>query len=201
MNRPASIAFGVFLLAGAQSVCAQQINPRVPPPPPPAESPAAPAASPASGSNSTPAAPSPDPSSAAAPSSNPSQPPSQPIDPSIPPPPPPEDSGTDPAATPSGPVFDPLHAQRSLDIGTFYLKKGSYDAAIDRFIEASNYQPTLAMPWKLLGETYEKKREYAKAADAYNRYLRILPHAADAAKIQKTISELEERTAQESSRH
>jgi cytochrome c-type biogenesis protein CcmH/NrfG len=57
------------------------------------------------------------------------------------------------------------------------------------------------MPWKLLGETYEKKREYAKAADAYNRYLRILPHAADAARIQKTISELEERTAQESSRH
>jgi tetratricopeptide (TPR) repeat protein len=80
----------------------------------------------------------------------------------------------------------------------FYLKKGSYDAAIDRFLEASNYQPTLAMPWKLLGETYEKKREYGKAAEAYDKYLRILPHAADAAKIKKTISELEEKAAQES---
>jgi tetratricopeptide (TPR) repeat protein len=95
-------------------------------------------------------------------------------------------------------VFDPLHAQRSLDIGTFYLKKGSYDAAIDRFIESSNYQPNLAMPWRMLGEAYEKKHEYAKAIEAYNKYLRILPHAADAAKINKTISDLEEKSAQES---
>lgn len=197
MNRQAAIVFGAFLLAGAQSARAQQINPRVPPPPPPAEAPASPAASHPSGSTSTPAAPAADSSSSAAPSSGPSQP----IDPSIPPPPPPEDAGPDPAATPSGPVFDPLHAQRSLDIGTFYLKKGSYDAAIDRFIEASNYQPSLAMPWKLLGETYEKKREYAKAAEAYNKYLRILPHAADAAKMQKTISELQEKVTAESAKH
>jgi hypothetical protein len=201
MKRPAFIVFGVLLLAGAHSVCAQQINPRVPPPPPPAETPAAPATTPAGGSNSAPAAPSPDSSSAAAPSSAASQSTPQPIDPSIPPLPPPEDSGPDPVAVPSGPVFDPLHAQRSLDIGTFYLKKGSYDAAIDRFIEASNYQPTLAMPWKLLGETYEKKREYAKAVEAYNKYLRILPHAADGAKIQKTISELEEKVTPESAKH
>src|SRR5216684_2997359 len=145
MNRPACIVFfGMFLLAGARSLSAQQVNPRIPPPPPS------------------------------------------------------EDSTPDPPAATTGPVFDPLHAQRSLDVGTFYLKKGSYDAAIDRFVEASNYQPTLAMPWKLLGETYEKKREYAKAAEAYNKYLRILPHAADAAKIKKLISDLEEKSAQES---
>ena len=119
----------------------------------------------------------------------------------MPPPPPSEDAAPDPDPTPAGPVFDPLHAQRSLDIGTFYMKKGSYDAAIERFIEAANYQPSLAMPWKLLGETYEKKREYAKAADAYNKYLRILPHAGDAAKIQKTISELQEKATAESAAH
>ena len=83
-------------------------------------------------------------------------------------------------------------------IGTFYLRKGAYDAAIERFIEAANYQPSLAMPWKFLGEAYEKKHEYAKAVEAYNKYLQILPHAADAAKIKKTISDLEEKTAQES---
>jgi hypothetical protein len=177
MNRPACIVFfGMFLLAGTRSLGAQQINPRDPPPPPPAEAPAAPA---------TPAA---APTSAI----------SQPIDPSIPPPPPSADSEPEPPAAPSGPVFDPLHAERSIGIGTFYLKKGSYDAAIDRFVEASNYQPTLAMPWKLLGEAYEKKREYAKAAESYNKYLQILPHAADAAKIKKTIAELEEKAAQES---
>jgi tetratricopeptide (TPR) repeat protein len=180
MNRLAHIVFGIFLLAGARSLSAQQVNPRVPPPPP-AETPAAPATTPA-----------------AAPPLAPPPAPAQPIDLTIPPPPPSADSEPDPPAAPSGPVFDPLHAQRSLDIGTFYLRKGSYDAAIDRFVEASNYQPTLAMPWKLLGEAYEKKHEYSKAVEAYNKYLRILPHAVDAARIKKTISDLEEKAAQES---
>jgi tetratricopeptide (TPR) repeat protein len=104
----------------------------------------------------------------------------------------------DAPAEPSGPSFDPLHAQRSLDIGKFYLNKGVYDAAIDRFIESANYQPGLATPWKYLGEAYEKKHEYAKAADAYNKYLQILPHAADAEKIKKLATELEEKAAPES---
>jgi hypothetical protein len=176
MNRPAYIVFGIFLLAVARPLSAQQVNPRVPPPPP-AETPAAP--------TSTPATP--------PPSATP-----QPIDPTIPPPPPLEDSTPDPPAPPSGPVFDPLHAERSLEVGRFYLNKGAYDAAIDRFVEASNYQPTLAMPWKLLGEAYEKKHEYSKAVESYNKYLRVLPHAADAPKIKKTISDLEEKAAQES---
>ena len=80
----------------------------------------------------------------------------------------------------------------------FYLKKGAYDAAIDRFVEASNYQPSLAAPWRLLGEAYEKKHEYAKAVESYNKYLQISPRAADAAKIKKLISDLEEKAAQES---
>jgi hypothetical protein len=181
MNRPACIVLTLFLLAGARSLRAQQVNPRVPPPPPPAETPAAPTATP--------------PTADTAPSAT-----SQPIDPSIPPLPPSADLEPETPATPSGPVFDPLHAERSIEIGTFYLKKGVYDAAIERFIDASNYQPTLAMPWKLLGEAYEKKREYSKAAEAYNKYLRILPHATDAARIKKTIAELEEKSAQESSK-
>lgn len=85
-----------------------------------------------------------------------------------------------------------------MDVGTFYLNKGAYDAAIDRFIEAANYQTTLAMPWKLLGQAYEKKHEYAKAADSYNKYLEKMPRASDAAKIRKQISELQEKATQDS---
>lgn len=188
MNRSAYVICGIFLLAGAPCVSAQQVNPRVPPTPPAAEVPPASSGVPAA-TPSTPAA--------APPDAPPVTSSSQAIDPSVPPPPPYDEAPPDPPA-PLGPVFDPLHAQRSLNVGTFYLKKGSYDAAIDRFIEASNYQPNLAMPWRMLGEAYEKKRQYAKAVDAYHKYLRILPHAADAAKIKKTISDLEERSAQES---
>jgi len=185
MNRLAYFAFGMFLLAGARSLSAQQVNPRVPPPPPPADTAAAPTTAP------TPTPP-------GAPTTVPPTATPQPIDPTVPPPPPSADEPPDPPAAPSGPVFDPLHAQRSLDVGRFYLNKGALDAAIDRFIEASNYQPSLAAPWKLLGEAYEKKHEYAKAVDSYNKYLQILPHAFDAAKIKKSISDLEEKTAQDS---
>jgi tetratricopeptide (TPR) repeat protein len=184
MNRLAYAVLGMFLLAGAQSALAQQINPREPPPPPPA----------APADASAPATP---PASSSAPAAHADAKP-QPIDPTIPPPPPPEDSAAETPAAPTGPVFDPLHAQRSLDVGRFYLNKGSYDAAIDRFIEASNYQPSLAAPWKMLGEAYEKKHEYSKAVDAYNKYLELLPHAPDAAKTKKAISDLAEKSAQES---
>jgi tetratricopeptide (TPR) repeat protein len=183
MKRLPYIVFGVLLLAGARSLCAQQVNPRVPPPPPapPVETPAAPQPVDA-------------PATAAA------QPPQLPgpIDPTIPPPPPYAEVTPEPPPAPSGPAFDPLHAERSITIGTFYMRKGAYDAAIDRFVEASNYQPSLAAPWKLLGETYEKKREYAKAVESYNKYLQISPRAPDAARINKVISDLAEKIAQES---
>jgi tetratricopeptide (TPR) repeat protein len=85
-----------------------------------------------------------------------------------------------------------------VDIGTFYLKKGAYDAAIDRFLEAASYQPSLAMPWKLLGEAYEKKHDYSKAVESYQKYLKLFSRAEDAAKIKKHISELEEKEGQDS---
>jgi tetratricopeptide (TPR) repeat protein len=111
----------------------------------------------------------------------------QQANPPIPPPPPPAE------VTPE-PVFDPFHAEKSIEIGTFYMKRHNYDAAIDRFEEATHYQPTLARPWQMLGEVYEKKREYAKAIDAYKKYLQILPGAVDAAKVKQRIAALGQKT-------
>jgi Flp pilus assembly protein TadD len=80
------------------------------------------------------------------------------------------------------------------------MKKGNYDAAIDRFQEAARYQPTLAKPWLLLGETYEKKHDNAHAVEAYKKYLDVFPGAEDAAKVQKRIADLEEKTGPQSSK-
>ena len=123
----------------------------------------------------------------------------QQIDPSTPPPPPPAEAPPEPPA-PAEPVFDPLHAQRSIEVGTFYLKKGNYDAAIDRFMDATRLQPKLAMPWKLLGEAYEKKHDNGGAVDAYKKYLELFPTAEDAAKIQKRIALVEEKSGQQASK-
>lgn len=118
--------------------------------------------------------------------------PAQQISPSTPPPPPP--------AEPAEPAFDPYHAEKSMEIGTFYFKKGNYDAAIDRFEEATRYQPTLAKPWRLLGEAYEKKHDYARAIESYKKYLEVFPGVADAAQIEKRIATLEEKRAREVSK-
>src|ERR1700682_1383981 len=128
----------------------------------------------------------------------------QQISPSTPPPPPPAETPTVTPETPPAPpepVFDPLHAERSIEVGTFYLKKGNYDAAIDRFMDATRFQPKLAKPWKLLGESYEKKHENNSAIESYKKYLEVFPGAEDAARIKKRIAMLEEKTGQQASKH
>jgi tetratricopeptide (TPR) repeat protein len=119
----------------------------------------------------------------------------QQISPSTPPLPPAE---TPPA--PAEPIFDPLHAEKSIEVGTFYMKKGNYDAAIDRFMDATHFQPKLARPWRLLGEAYEKKHDNGSAIESYKKYLEVFPGAEDAAKVKKRISMLEEKAGQQASK-
>ena len=80
------------------------------------------------------------------------------------------------------------------------MKKGNYDAAIDRFQEAAHYQPALARPWRLMGEAYEKQHAYSRAIESYKKYLEILPRADDAAKVNKRMSLLQEKIEKESSK-
>ena len=135
-----------------------------PPPPPPEES-AQPAPAPAPASAPAPV----DPASAG---------PAKPVEPDEP-------------AEPAQPTFDPVGAGRSVDVGTFYLKKGNYDAAIDRFQDAAQRQPKLAKPYLLMGEAYEKKNDPASAITAYRKYLELLRTAPDADKVNKRIEKLE----------
>ncbi len=95
-----------------------------------------------------------------------------------------------PQPRPADEVFDPYHAQKAVDVGEFYMKKGDVDAAIDRFLEAIHLKKDFARPRLLLGEAYEKKDEKADALKYYKEYLQILPKAPDAAKVRKRIDKL-----------
>lgn len=88
------------------------------------------------------------------------------------------------------PPFDPYHAEKSIEVGQYYMKKGNYDAAIERFREAARYQPNLARAHLLLGEAHDKKGNKAEAVKAYRKYLEILPRAEDAGKVRKRIAKL-----------
>src|SRR4029077_3375519 len=105
--------------------------------------------------------------------------------------PPPPYTEPEPPPAPAEPVYDPLRADKSVEIGTFYMKRGNYDAAIERFQDATRFEPKLARPYSLLGEAYERKGEVDNALAAYRKYLQVYRTAPDRDRILKRIEKLE----------
>ena len=101
----------------------------------------------------------------------------------------PQKPAPDPAAP--DPVWDPLRAEKDIEVGLYYMKKGDYDAAIDRFQDATVARPGYALPYRLLAEAQEKKGLKREAVQSYKTYLKIYPHAEDAGKVRKQIQKLE----------
>jgi len=114
--------------------------------------------------------------------------------PAAPPPPPPPKAkpNTDSAVQSADdqPKWDPLRADKDIEVGKYYMRKGDVDAAIDRFQDATLAKPGYALPFRYLGEAYEKKGKKKPAVKAYERYLDLYPHAEDADRIRKKIEKL-----------
>ncbi len=100
--------------------------------------------------------------------------------------------------TPPQAQWNPLQANKDVEVGTFYLKHGNYEAALDRFEEATRLQPGFALPYLKIGQTYEKMKDWPKAAEAYKSYLEVYKTAPDAKNVRQRIAELEKRMARES---
>jgi tetratricopeptide (TPR) repeat protein len=88
------------------------------------------------------------------------------------------------------PSWDPLRAEKDLEVGQYYMRKGDVDAAIDRFQDATTAKPGYAVPFRYLGEAQEKKGLRKEAIKSYSRYLELYPHAEDGDKIRKKIDKL-----------
>jgi tetratricopeptide (TPR) repeat protein len=93
--------------------------------------------------------------------------------------------------SPDQPVWDPLRAEKDLEVGQYYMRKGDVDAAIDRFQDAITAKPGFAIPFRYLGEAQEKKKLREQAIRSYSRYLELVPHADDAGKVRKRIEKLQ----------
>jgi len=125
------------------------------------------------------------------------EPPQQPDNPPDAAPPPsakktPPKNNKDNAAesAPDQPAWDPLRAEKDLEVGQYYMRKGDVDAAIDRFQDATLAKPGYAVPFRFLGEAQEKKGLKKPAIKSYQRYLELYPRAEDADKIRKRIEKL-----------
>jgi tetratricopeptide (TPR) repeat protein len=99
-----------------------------------------------------------------------------------------KDNATESA--PDQPTWDPLRAEKDLEVGQYYMHKGDVDAAIDRFQDATLAKPGYAVPFKFLGEAQEKKGLKKPAIKSYQRYLDLYPKAEDAEKIRKRVEKL-----------
>jgi tetratricopeptide (TPR) repeat protein len=91
---------------------------------------------------------------------------------------------------PDQPKWDPLRAEKDMQVGQYYMHKGDLDAAIDRFEDATTAKPGYALPFRLLGEAQEKKGWKRQAIKSYTRYLDLYPKAEDRGKVQKKIDKL-----------
>ena len=87
-------------------------------------------------------------------------------------------------------AFNPLQANKDLQIGLLYFKKHSYKAAAGRFREATKWNPNLAEAWLRLGEAEEKRKNWPDAKEAYAKYLEVQPEAKDAGEIRKKVASL-----------
>ena len=94
-------------------------------------------------------------------------------------------------SAPDQPIWDPLRAEKDIEVGQYYMRKGDIDAAIDRFQDATTAKPGYAIPFRYLGEAQEKKGLKKQAIKSYQRYLDLVPHADDADKIRKKIEKLQ----------
>jgi tetratricopeptide (TPR) repeat protein len=98
--------------------------------------------------------------------------------------------GTATQNAPDQPAWDPLRAEKDLEVGQYYLKKRDLDAAIDRFQDAIAAKPGYAIPFRYLAEAQEKKGLKKQAIKSYQRYLDLYPHAEDGEKVRKKIDKL-----------
>jgi tetratricopeptide (TPR) repeat protein len=87
-------------------------------------------------------------------------------------------------------AFNPLQAQKEVQTGNYYFKKGSYRAAAGRFREATRWNEGYAEAWLRLGEASEKLKDPNAAREAYSRYLDLAADARNAAEIRKKLGKL-----------
>lgn len=85
-------------------------------------------------------------------------------------------------------TFNPLEAEKDLRVGNFYFKKGNYKGALNRFREATRWNPNFAEAYLRLGDSEEKLKDTKAAREAYAKYLELAPDGKEAGSIKKRLA-------------
>jgi tetratricopeptide (TPR) repeat protein len=96
----------------------------------------------------------------------------------------------EPSTTGEFKPWDPMKAQKDVEIGDFYYKKENYRAAESRYREALYWQDNNAQATFRLATCLEKLTRPDEAKKYYESYLKILPHGPSAAEAQRALERL-----------
>ena len=102
--------------------------------------------------------------------------------------------GKDDAEASKEKAYNPLAAEQSIKVGDFYFRKKNYGAAIQRYLEAVQYQPNLVRAHEALARAYEKKGEIDKALEVYKQFIEKHPSSPKAPDFRSRIAELEKKS-------
>ncbi len=86
---------------------------------------------------------------------------------------------------------DPILSEKSIKIGDYYFKRKNYVAAIQRYLEAIEYEPESTAAYEALGRAYEKNDQNPKALEVYRDFLRKNPDSPKASEFRMKIAKLE----------
>jgi tetratricopeptide (TPR) repeat protein len=89
--------------------------------------------------------------------------------------------------------YNPLLAEQNVDIGNFYFKKRNYDAAIQRYLEAIEYQPDSVRAYEALTRAYEKKGDTKEAINAYKEFIEHNPDSPKSQEFRIRLAKLEKK--------
>lgn len=85
-------------------------------------------------------------------------------------------------------AFNPLQAEKEVKTGQFYLKKGSYLAAANRFVEATKWNPGYAEAYFWWGEAEEKLKDKKAAREAWSKFVELAPADKRAEEVKKKLA-------------
>ncbi len=97
--------------------------------------------------------------------------------------PPEEDEALIPEKVP----LNPMEAERSIKVGTFYMHKGKFRAALERFELASKYNPGSADAFFKIGEAEEKLKNTDAAKLAFAKVIKLAPNTKLAQEAEKKM--------------
>lgn len=83
--------------------------------------------------------------------------------------------------------FNPLQAEKEIQVGVFYTKRGAWKSAKLRFEEATKWNPSSAEAWWRLAEANERLKDEKAAREAWAKYLELEPNGKYAQQAKRKL--------------